>query len=53
MKTKQDMGGKFQGVLFDIDGVLEFQDKAYPGAVESLGVLRKKRINILISLCIK
>ena len=33
MKTKQDMGEKFQGNLFDIDGVLEFQGKAYPGAI--------------------
>jgi len=43
------MGEKFQGILFDIDGVLEFQDKAYPGAVESIGGLREKGINILIS----
>ena len=48
MKTKQDMGEKFQGILFDIDGVLEFQGKAYPGAVELLEVLRKKEINIRI-----
>ena len=41
MKTRQDMGGKLQGVLFDIDGVLAFQGKAYPGAVELLGVLKK------------
>ena len=52
MKTKQDMGEKFQGNLFDIDGVLEFQGKAYPGVVESLGVFREKGINILISLLI-
>ncbi len=48
MKTKHDRGGKFQGVLFDIDGVLEFQGKAYPGAVELLGALRKKGIDIRI-----
>ena len=47
VKTKHEMGEKFQGVLFDIDGVLEFQGKAYPGAVELLEVLRRKRINIL------
>ena len=47
MKTKHEMGEKFQGVLFDIDGVLEFQGKAYPGAVELLEVLRRKGINIL------
>ena len=44
MKTKHDMGEKFHGVLFDIDGVLEFQGKAYPGAVELLEFLRKKGI---------
>jgi HAD superfamily hydrolase (TIGR01458 family) len=48
VKTKDDMGEKFQGVLFDIDGVLEFQGKAYPGAVELLAGLRKKGINIRI-----
>ena len=48
MKTKHDMGEKFRGVLFDIDGVLEFQGKAYPGAVELLEVLRKKEIDIRI-----
>jgi len=35
---------KFKGVLFDIDGVLEFQGKAYPGAVELLEFLRNRRI---------
>ncbi len=48
MKAKHEMGEKFQGVLFDIDGVLEFQGKAYPGAVELLEVLRNKGINIRI-----
>ena len=42
------MTQKFNGVMFDIDGVLEFQGKAYPGAVELLDVLRKKRIAIRI-----
>ena len=42
------MGRKFSGVMFDIDGVLEFQGKAYPGAVELLEFLRKKRIVIRI-----
>jgi HAD superfamily hydrolase (TIGR01458 family) len=42
------MDQKFNGVLFDIDGVLEFQGKAYPGAVELLDVLRKKGIAIRI-----
>ncbi len=48
MKTKHEMGEKFQGVLFDIDGVLEFQGKAYPGAVELLDTLREKGIIIRI-----
>ena len=34
--------------MFDIDGVLEFQGKAYPGAVELLESLRKKGIVIRI-----
>jgi len=38
------MDRKFNGVLFDIDGVLEFQGKAYPGAVELLEFLRNKQI---------
>ena len=38
------MDQKFKGVLFDIDGVLEFQGKAYPGAVELLEFLRNRRI---------
>jgi len=42
------MNRKFNGVMFDIDGVLEFQGKAYPGAVELLESLRKKGIAIRI-----
>ena len=38
------MDQKFNGVLFDIDGVLEFQGKIYPGAVELLEFLRNKKI---------
>lgn len=30
-----------RGVIFDIDGVLEFQAKVYPEAVELLDSLRK------------
>ncbi len=48
MISKHDTASKFKGVLFDIDGVLEFQGKAYPGAVELLEVLRNKGINIRI-----
>jgi HAD superfamily hydrolase (TIGR01458 family) len=50
-QTKGDKGTmdrKFKGVMFDIDGVLEFQGKAYPGAVELLEFLRKKGITIRI-----
>jgi HAD superfamily hydrolase (TIGR01458 family) len=50
-QTKGDktaMDRKFNGVMFDIDGVLEFQGKAYPGAVELLEFLRKKGIIIRI-----
>jgi HAD superfamily hydrolase (TIGR01458 family) len=46
--TKHDLGNKFKGVLFDIDGVLEFQGKVYPGAVELLASLRQKGITIRI-----
>lgn len=48
VKTKHDMGEKFQGVLFDIDGVLEFKGQAYSGAVELLEVLWKNGINSLV-----
>ena len=48
MIAKHDMAEKFKGVLFDIDGVLEFQGTAYPGAVELLESLREKDINIRI-----
>jgi phospholysine phosphohistidine inorganic pyrophosphate phosphatase len=42
------MDRNFSGIMFDIDGVLEFQGKEYPGAVELLGFLRKKGIAIRI-----
>ncbi len=44
MKTRNGSGEKFKGAMFDIDGVLEFQGKVYPGAVELLDTLRKKGI---------
>jgi HAD superfamily hydrolase (TIGR01458 family) len=31
-----------RGVIFDIDGVLEFQGKVYPGAVETVETLRRR-----------
>jgi len=42
------MKQNFSGVMFDIDGVLEFQGEAYPGAVELLESLRRKGIAIRI-----
>jgi HAD superfamily hydrolase (TIGR01458 family) len=38
------MKEQIKGVIFDVDGVLEFQDKVYPGAVETLDTLREKGI---------
>ena len=35
-----------QGIIFDIDGVLEFQGQVYPGAVETLALLRSRGILI-------
>lgn len=40
------MINSFQGIIFDIDGVLEFHGKAYPGAVETLDWLRQRGITI-------
>lgn len=31
-----------QGLIFDIDGVLEFQGQVYPGAIETLALLRDR-----------
>ena len=39
---------EIEGVIFDLDGVLEFQGKAYPGAVELLVSLRRRRIPIRV-----
>ena len=39
---------EFKAILFDIDGVLEFQGRAYPGAPELLDFLRRKGIFIRI-----
>jgi len=33
-----------RGVIFDIDGVLEFQGEVYPGAIETIDLLRNKGI---------
>ena len=42
------MRTEFKAILFDIDGVLEFQGRAYPGAPELLDSLRRKGIIIRI-----
>ncbi len=42
------MQAEFKAILFDIDGVLEFQGQAYPGAPELLDFLRRKGIIIRI-----
>ena len=42
------MQTEFKAILFDIDGVLEFQGRAYPGAPELLDFLRRKGIKIRI-----
>ncbi len=42
------MKNEFQGVIFDIDGVLEFKGKVYPGAVELLDFLRSSGITLRI-----
>ncbi len=36
----------YKGVIFDIDGVLEYQGKVYPGAVEAVRELREQGIPI-------
>ena len=38
------MDPDIKGIIFDIDGVLEFQGKAYPGAVGTLDQLRDRGI---------
>ncbi|MFQ5918227.1 MAG: HAD-IIA family hydrolase [Candidatus Binatia bacterium] len=42
------MKDEIEGVIFDLDGVLEFQGKAYPGAVELLDSLRRRGIPIRV-----
>ncbi len=42
------MTDNFKGVIFDIDGVLEFQGKVYPGAIELIDRLREKGFIIRI-----
>jgi len=42
------VSARFEGVFFDVDGVLEFQGKVYPGAVELIEFLRRKGVLIRI-----
>ncbi len=42
------MKDEIEGVIFDLDGVLEFQGKAYPGAIELLNSLRRRGIPIRV-----
>jgi HAD superfamily hydrolase (TIGR01458 family) len=42
------MNTKFKGVIFDINGVLEFRGAVYPGAIDLFEFLRKKGIVIRI-----
>ncbi len=37
----------FRGIIFDIDGVLEYQGRAYPGAVEDVIYTGSKRRLVL------
>jgi len=45
----------FDAVIFDVDGVLEYQGRAYPGAGEFLDVLRRqgKKLSILTNSTLK
>ncbi len=36
--------GQVRGIIFDIDGVLEFQGEVYPGAIKTINVLRNRGI---------
>jgi len=40
------MGKNIKGIIFDVDGVLEYQGKVYPGAVKTLETLHNKGIFI-------
>jgi HAD superfamily hydrolase (TIGR01458 family) len=36
----------YQAIIFDIDGVLEYQGRVYPGAVETVGALRERGVTL-------
>jgi len=42
------MQQNYKGIIFDINGVLEFQGRVYPGAVELINFLRQKGVVIRI-----
>lgn len=42
------MKDEIAGIIFDLDGVLEFQGKVYPGAVGLLNFLRSRGVSIRI-----
>ncbi|MGB6009845.1 MAG: HAD family hydrolase [Desulfobacterales bacterium] len=42
------MKQNYKGIIFDINGVLEFQGQVYPGAVELINFLRQKGIIIRV-----
>ena len=44
MGKPQKENQAIRGILFDIDGVLEYQGRAYPGAVEALAGLRERGV---------
>lgn len=43
-----NMSHDFKGIIFDVDGVLEFKGSVYPGAIELVHALRRKGIIIRI-----
>jgi len=42
------MKQNYKGIIFDINGVLEFQGRVYPGSVELINFLRQKGIVVRI-----
>ena len=46
MSLRVPMRPAIQGVILDIDGVLEFAGRVYPGAVETLADLRARGLAV-------
>ena len=40
------MHAEARGIFFDVDGVLEFRGQVYPGAAETVGLLRHSGITL-------